>query len=186
MVAFQMKVLKGMVLTSFQFLFDFPNLFISYFATVSQDVLRFSFMKGSLKFIFRTTIDVFSFAVENVFTVHLVLLSVSSMNLIPDFNVEAKVNVEILVMVVVEDAIRLPWLPPVGLEVNSRMINNAMVINVDQDRHKYGPVDWEENHGADENTLHVKKFNRVNCCHAKGCWLLVLVMKFMEVFVEER
>ena len=38
--------------------------------------------------------------------------------------------VEVLVVIVVKDTVRLPRLPPVGFEVDARMINNSMVVNV--------------------------------------------------------
>lgn len=52
--------------------------------------------------------------------------------LVPVFNVESEIDVKVLVVVVVEDAMRLPWLPPVGLEIDSRMVNNAVVVGVEQ------------------------------------------------------
>lgn len=52
--------------------------------------------------------------------------------LVPVFNVESEIDVKVLVVVVVEDAVRLPWLPPVGLEIDSRMVDNAVVVGVEQ------------------------------------------------------
>jgi hypothetical protein len=40
--------------------------------------------------------------------------------------------VKVLMVVVVEDAMRLPWLPPVGLEIDSRMVDDAVVVGVEQ------------------------------------------------------
>lgn len=35
-------------------------------------------------------------------------------------------------VVVVENASWLPWLPPVGLEIDSRMVDDAVVVGVEQ------------------------------------------------------
>jgi hypothetical protein len=35
-------------------------------------------------------------------------------------------------MVVMEDAVRLPRLPPIGLEVDARMVNDTVIIYVSQ------------------------------------------------------
>lgn len=53
--------------------------------------------------------------------------------LVPEFHVEAKVDVEVLVMVIVKDGIRLPWLPPAPLEVDAGMVDDAVVVGVQQD-----------------------------------------------------
>jgi len=52
--------------------------------------------------------------------------------LVPVFNVESKVDMEVLVMVVVENAVWLPGLPPLALESDAGVINDPMVINVQQ------------------------------------------------------
>ena len=49
---------------------------------------------------------------------------------VPVFDIEAKINVEVLMVIVMEDAIRLPRLPPMTLEGDAGMINDAMVIGV--------------------------------------------------------
>lgn len=54
-------------------------------------------------------------------------------HLVPDEYVEAEVDVEVLVMVVMEDGVRLPGLPPKRLEVDSRVVNDAVVIRVEGD-----------------------------------------------------
>ena len=53
--------------------------------------------------------------------------------LIPIFNIETEIHMKILMMVIVEDARWLPWLPPVGLEIDSRMVDDAVVISVEQE-----------------------------------------------------
>ena len=50
--------------------------------------------------------------------------------LIPIFNVKAKVYVEVLVVIVVKNAVRLPWLPPVRLERDARVVDDAVIVNV--------------------------------------------------------
>lgn len=35
-------------------------------------------------------------------------------------------------VVVVKDAVRLPWLPPVSLEIDTRMIDDPVIINVSE------------------------------------------------------
>ncbi len=54
-------------------------------------------------------------------------------DLVPELDVEAEVDVEVLVVVVVEDAVGLPGLPPVALEVNSGVVDDAVVVRVHQD-----------------------------------------------------
>ena len=39
---------------------------------------------------------------------------------------------EVLVVVVMEDAVRLPRLPPESLEGDPRMVNDAVIVNVKQ------------------------------------------------------
>jgi hypothetical protein len=53
--------------------------------------------------------------------------------MVPELNVEPKVDVEVLVVVVVEDTVGLPGLPPVTLEVNSGMVDNPVVVRVHHD-----------------------------------------------------
>lgn len=40
-------------------------------------------------------------------------------------------HVEILMVIVVENRIGLPGLPPIGLEIDSGMVNDSMIIRVD-------------------------------------------------------
>lgn len=58
----------------------------------------------------------------------------SSAYFVPVFNVETEVHVEVLVVVVVEDAVRLPWLPPVRLESDAGMVDDAVIVNVRHQR----------------------------------------------------
>ena len=55
-------------------------------------------------------------------------------HLVPQLDVEAEVDVEVLVVVIVEDAVRLPGLPPEALEVDPGVVNDAVVVGVHQDR----------------------------------------------------
>lgn len=53
--------------------------------------------------------------------------------LIPKPAVEAEVDMEVLVVVVVEDGVRLPGLPPVRFEVDARVVDDAVVVRVHRD-----------------------------------------------------
>ena len=55
---------------------------------------------------------------------------------VPKLNIETEINVEILMMVVMKDAVRLPGLPPMSLECNARVVNYAMVISIQQYGHE--------------------------------------------------
>lgn len=46
-------------------------------------------------------------------------------------------------------------------------------------------MNGDDKHWAELHDLHVKKLERVNGCNAECRWLLVLVVKFMEVLVQE-
>ena len=73
------------------------------------------------------------------------------MESVPVLNVESKVDMEVLMMIVMEDTVRLPGLPPqtltiiphsfipipifhivLYLKINSRMVNYPMIVNVKQ------------------------------------------------------
>jgi hypothetical protein len=54
-------------------------------------------------------------------------------HLVPELDVEAEVDMEVLVVVVVEDAVGLPGLPPLPLEVDSGVVDDAVVVSVQQD-----------------------------------------------------
>jgi hypothetical protein len=47
-------------------------------------------------------------------------------------------------------------------------------------------VDGEQEHWRREHELHVDKLYWMNGSHRKSGWLLVSVVQFVEVFVEER
>ena len=57
-------------------------------------------------------------------------------NLIPEFDIKPEINMKVLMVIVVKDAIRLPWLPPIMLKGNPRMINDPMIICVHHDESK--------------------------------------------------
>ena len=67
--------------------------------------------------------------------------------MIPVFDVESEIDVEVLVVVVVEDAGRLPRLPPVGLEGDARVIDDAVVVDVHHQDDHGEPVDRNEEDG---------------------------------------
>lgn len=52
---------------------------------------------------------------------------------IPIFNIESKIDMEVLMVIVMEDAIWLPWLPPITLEVDTRVVDDTVIVGVDQD-----------------------------------------------------
>lgn len=52
--------------------------------------------------------------------------------LIPVFDVETEIDVKVLMMVVVENTVRLPRLPPVSLEIDSGMVDDSVVVDVSQ------------------------------------------------------
>jgi hypothetical protein len=51
-------------------------------------------------------------------------------NLVPEIAVEREVDMEVLVMIIVKYGVWLPWLPPVSFEVDSRVVDDAVVICV--------------------------------------------------------
>ena len=61
--------------------------------------------------------DLLAPAPEDVLPVDLVLLPHRAMKLVPVLHVEPEVDMEVLVVVVVEDAVRLPRLPPLFLNI---------------------------------------------------------------------
>ena len=58
---------------------------------------------------------IFPLAPEDVLPIDLPLESGRTVEVVPELNVEAEVDMEVLVMVVVEDTVRLPGLPPLFL-----------------------------------------------------------------------
>ena len=61
--------------------------------------------------------DLLAPAPENVLPVDLVLLPHRAVKLVPVLHVEPEVDMKVLVVVVVEDAVRLPRLPPLLLNI---------------------------------------------------------------------
>lgn len=53
-------------------------------------------------------------------------------HLIPEINIKSEIDVRVLMMVIMENCIRLPWLPPLRLEGDARVIDNSMIIGVQQ------------------------------------------------------
>lgn len=47
------------------------------------------------------------------------------------------------------------------------------------------PVNRDDEHWAELHDLHMKELERVNGCYTECRWLLVLVVEFMEVLVQE-
>jgi hypothetical protein len=86
------------------------------------------------------------------------------MKFVPKLNIETEINVEILMMVVMKDAVRLPGLPPMSLESNARVVNYAMVISIQQYGHERNPMDSEKKHGRGIDKLKKCKLHWMNCC----------------------
>ncbi len=105
---------------------------------------------------------------------------------VPVLDVEAEVDVEVLVVVVVEDAGRLPRLPPVGLEVDARVVNDAMIVGVHHEDAHGGKVRRPQEQRRDQHGLDVQELDRVDGRHREGRRLFVRVVELVEVLVEER
>lgn len=88
-------------------------------------------------------------------------------------------------MIVMKDAVRLPGLPPVSLEVDPGVVNDAVVVNVgEQDAH-VEPVHGTKEDWSEEPQLHVHEFHWMDGRHGESRRLLVCVVQLVEVFVEE-
>jgi hypothetical protein len=51
-------------------------------------------------------------------------------NLVPNIAVEREVDMKVLVMIIMKYGIWLPWLPPISFEVDTRVVDDAVVICV--------------------------------------------------------
>jgi len=124
------------------------------------------------------------------------------MYLVPQLNVEPEVDVEVLVVVVVENAVRLPWLEPESLESDPRVINDTVVVNIHEiatvNRCKGPDVNiilpcnhltsmyGHEKHGGNVDTLDIEELYRMYSCHRECCRLFISVVKFMKVLPDIR
>lgn len=125
-------------------------------------------------------------SVENVFPVNPILPSHRSMELIPEFHVEPKVHMEILMMVIMKYAIGLPRLPPISLEVYSRMVNYPVVVNVREKDHHTEPMDRNQNEWTEEPQLHRDKLHRMEGRYGESRRLLISVVELMHIFIKHR
>lgn len=82
----------------------------------------------------------------------------------------------VLMMIVMENGVRLPWLPPMCLERDARMIEYRMIVRVQADRIEHGPMQWHHKDRHHQRHLHMHNFHRMYGRHRKGRRLLVLVM----------
>jgi len=123
--------------------------------------------------------------VECFLSVNTVFLHCGSMYLIPYLDVETKIDMEELVMLVVEVGIGLPGLPPLRLEVDTGVVDYAMVIGVDGYHIEGEPMDWDGEQRQAHSQLDVHDLHRVNGCDGEGSGLFVLVMQLMEMLVQE-
>ncbi len=83
---------------------------------------------------------------------------------------------KVLMMVIMKNTIRLPGLPPMTLEVNSRVVHNAMIVNIGVKNHQIDPIQGNDNNWTKEYQLHMHKFHRMNGSHRESGGLLVGVM----------
>ena len=65
--------------------------------------------------------DFFPLPPEDVLPVYPVFHPDGAMYLVPQLDIEPEVDMEVLVVVIVEDAIRLPWLEPESLNKKKRL-----------------------------------------------------------------
>lgn len=93
-------------------------------------ILGFPFVQVSPKFVLGTLLQALALPVEDVLAIHLILLPVGSVDFIPNFAVKSEVDMEVLVVVVMEDTVGLPRLPPLSLEVDPGVVDDAVVIQV--------------------------------------------------------
>lgn len=49
---------------------------------------------------------------------------------IPKVNVKSEIDMEILMMVVMKYGVRLPGLPPKRLEINTRMVDDSVIVSI--------------------------------------------------------
>ena len=89
--------------------------------------------------------------------------------LIPIFNIESEIDVKVLMMVVVEDAMRLPWLPPVGLEIDSGMVDDSVVVGVEQEDN-YGDYKMNRNVSIEFFRWNKKKKSSYSSEWGRGTW----------------
>jgi len=107
------------------------------------------------------------------------------MQLIPELNIKGKVDMEILMMVVMEDTIRLPRLPPVSLEVDTGVVDDTMVVQIHQYSTKYTKVHRNKQHWTNKNALVEEELRWMDGSDTEGSGLLVGVVELVEVAVEE-
>jgi hypothetical protein len=51
-------------------------------------------------------------------------------NLVPNIAVEREVDMKVLVMIIMKYSVWLPWLPPISFEVDTRVVDDAVVVCV--------------------------------------------------------
>jgi len=89
--------------------------------------------------LFRSSIrDRFPDTIKDILIINPVLSSVSPMERVPVLNVESKVDMEVLVVIVMENTVRLPGLPPGSFESDPGVVNDSVVIGV---HHYHGEID---------------------------------------------
>lgn len=126
-------------------------------ALIGEWIFRFSLCNVFQQHFLRHLVQRQSLTVENVLVVNAILATIRAVKLkqinrlehlakfavhtgllrvaypIPELDVEAKVDVSVLMMVVVEDCVWLPGLPPVCLKCDARVVENCVVVCVQTD-----------------------------------------------------
>lgn len=111
---------------------------------------------------------------------------------------------KILMVVVMENSIWLPWLPPMGFKVYARVVQNPVIVDVkhlDIKRHcKKGlrlpihclltnsltPVERHDKNRSNHNHLHGDRLNGMQCSNGKRGRLFIFVVHLMEIDIKKR
>jgi len=101
--------------------------------------------------------------------------------MVPVFNVKAEVDMEILVVVIMEDTVWLPGLPPQRLESDTRVVNDAVIINIEQHEAVHRSIEFHEEHWRDVDGLDVEELHGVDGGDGESGGLFVGVVQLVEV-----
>lgn len=96
--------------------------------------------------------------------------------------VESKIDVKVLVMVVMERGMRLPW--PDGTHFDSGMIAESVVVRIEQNKQEGEGVNRHEKRRGRQVTLIHDKLQRVHCDCAPSGGLVVAVVHFVDLFIQ--
>jgi len=132
---------------------------------ICKRILIFSFSNVSLQLFPCGIIDFLPLPPEDVLPVYPVFHPDGAMYLVPQLDIEPEVDMEVLVVVIVEDAVRLPWLEPESLEGDPRVINDTVVVNIHEIATINRSIYWHKKHGGNVDTLDIEELYRVYGCH---------------------